>query len=104
MVAKILYQIYATTHKLPTIMQESVKERTVIQRVLDTLPSGHTVIRDAHQILTSQGHTISRRGLYEVVKGRSKKPDLIAAILDAAEAFKTRTAELAARAEKLAQS
>jgi hypothetical protein len=85
-------------------MQESVKERTIIQQVLDTLPAGHAVIRDAHQSLTKQGHKISRRGLYEVVKGRSRNPDLIAAILDAAEAFKTRTAELAARAEKLAKS
>jgi len=80
------------------------KERSLLQKVMDALPSGHTVVRDAHEALLKAGSTITRRALYEVVKGRSKNPKLVAAILDAAEAHKARSAELNARAEKLAQA
>ncbi|MFD2787387.1 hypothetical protein [Hymenobacter rubripertinctus] len=83
-------------------MAEEAKERTLLQRVLDTLPRNHTVLKDAQQALAAKGTEVTRGALYEVIKGRSKKPELMEAILDAAEATKARTAALEARAQKLA--
>ena len=80
------------------------KVRTPLQKVLDTLPSRHGVIRAAEKALAEKGHTVSRRSLYEVVKGRIKTPAYVEAILDAAEAAKKRAAELNERAEQLAKS
>jgi hypothetical protein len=85
-------------------MHTEAKERSPLQKVLDTLPTRHGVIRDAEQALAKAGTIVSRRTLYEVVKGRIKTPAYVEAILDAAEATKNRTAELTARAEKLAQA
>jgi hypothetical protein len=96
--------MYSITHQLPTIMHSEDKEKSPLQKVLDTLPTRHGVIRNAQNALAAQGHTISRRGLYEVVKGRSKNPVMIEAILNAAEAAKNQAAELTARTEKLAQA
>ena len=82
-------------------MAKVAKERTVLQRVLDTLPRNHTALRDAQTTLAGKGTEVTRGALYEVVKGRSKNPELIEAILDAAEASKARAAALAARADRL---
>ncbi|MBD2768440.1 hypothetical protein IC235_11115 [Hymenobacter sp. BT664] len=49
-------------------MHTEAKEKSPLQKVLDTLPTRHGVIREAQEALAEAGHTISRRGLYEVVK------------------------------------
>ena len=96
--------MYLITYIIPTTMAKQQKERTVLQRVLDTLPRNHTALRDAQTTLAGKGTEVTRGALYEVVKGRSKNPELIEAILDAAEASKARAAALDARAQKLAQA
>lgn len=85
-------------------MDKEAKERTLIQKVLDTLPPGHTIIKDAHRILMEQGHEIKLKSLYEVVKGRNNKQDYVDAILTAAERFKARREELEARARSLTEA
>ena len=85
-------------------MEQTPKEKSPLRKVLDTLPNGHTVIRDAHNALVAKGSKRTKRALYEVVKGRSNNPELVEAILNAAEAAKTRAAELNARIEQLAQA
>ena len=85
-------------------MEAEAKERTNLQQVLDTLPKNHTALRDAQALLSERGKAVKRSTLYQVVKGRSNNPDLIEAILDAAEAIKKRGAALATRAHELAQA
>lgn len=85
-------------------MHTEIKEKSMLQKALDTLPTRHGVIRAAQEALAAKGHTITRRGLYEVVKGRSKNAKLIEAILDAIEAAKTQADALTTRTEALAQS
>lgn len=96
--------MYAVTHTIPIIMENQGKERTALQRVLDTLPRNHTALRDAEAALAGRGCKVTRGALYQVVKGRSNNPDLVEAILDAAEAIKNRNAALAGRAHELAQA
>jgi hypothetical protein len=78
------------------------KERTLLQQVLDKLPKNHTVLRDAQAALAKREIEVTRGALYETVKGRTNNPDLVEAILDAAEAAKARFAGLEARAKQLA--
>ena len=78
--------------------------KTLLQLALDNLPSRRGVISNAHKALAAKGRNVTIRHLYDVVKGRNKKPDLIEAILDAVEEAKNRTASLDARARALAEA
>lgn len=89
------------THNIRTLVELVTKERTLIQRIMDKLGPGHTIVRDAQEALAKAGKTVSRRTLYQVVGGRSNKPEWVEALLAAAEVETARRADLEARAAKL---
>ena len=84
-------------------MDRSTKEPTELQKVLERLGPGQSVVKDAIATLAEQGIKVSRSAMYQVVNGRSGKKELVEAFLAAAEAehnrrelVKQRTAKIAA--------
>jgi len=84
-------------------MDRNTKEPTELQKVLERLGPGQTVVKDAIAALAEQGIKVSRSAMYQVVNGRSGRKELVEAFLVAAEAehnrrelVKERTAKIAA--------
>lgn len=95
--------MYANTTKIHTNMDRNTKEPTELQKVLERLGPGQTVVKDAIAALAGQGIKVSRSAMYQVVNGRSGRKELVEAFLVAAEAehnrrelVKERTAKIAA--------
>ena len=83
-------------------MEQNTKERTELQKVLDKLGPGQTVIRDAIAALAEQGIRVGTSTMYQVVNGRSGRKELVEAFLTAAEAETQRREIVKQRAAKLA--
>ena len=84
-------------------MDKNTKDPTELQKVLERLGPGQSVIRNAIAALAEQGIQVSRSTMYQVINGRSGKKELVEAFLAAAEAehnrrelVKQRTAKIAA--------
>ena len=83
-------------------MEQNTKERTELQKVLDKLGPGQTVVKDAIAALAEQGITVGTSTMYQVVNGRSGRKELVEAFLTAAEAETQRREIVKQRAAKLA--
>lgn len=83
-------------------MEQNTKERTELQKVLDKLGPGQTVVKDAIAALAEQGITVGTSTMYQVVNGRSGRKELVEAFLTAAEAETQRRELVRQRAAKLA--
>jgi arginine/lysine/ornithine decarboxylase len=85
-------------------MHTEAKERTPVQKAIDSLKNSRGVYKRAQELLAASGKVVTLRHLYVVAQGRSQSPTIVAAILDAVEEAKNQTATLNARAEALAQA
>jgi arginine/lysine/ornithine decarboxylase len=85
-------------------MHTEAKERTPVQKAIDSLHNSRGVYKRAQELLAETGKTVTLRHLYVVAQGRSNSPAILTAILDAVEEAKTQADALNARAEKLAQA
>ncbi len=83
-------------------MEQNTKEPTELQRVLDKLGPGQSVVKDAIAALAERGIKVSKSAMYQVITGRSAKKELVEAFLAAAEAETERRALVKERAAKLA--
>ncbi len=83
-------------------MHENTKEPTELQKVLERLGPGQTVVKDAIAALAEQGIKVSRSTMYQVVNGRSGRKELVEAFLVAAEAEHDRRELIKQRSAKIA--
>lgn len=83
-------------------MEQNIKERTELQKVLDKLGPGQTVVKDAIAALAEQGIMVGTSTMYQVVNGRSGRKELVEAFLTAAEAETQRRELVRQRAARLA--
>ncbi len=83
-------------------MHENTKEPTELQKVLERLGPGQTVVKDAIATLAEQGIKVSRSAMYQVVNGRSGRKELVEAFLVAAEAEHDRRELVKQRSAKIA--
>jgi len=83
-------------------MDRNTKEPTELQKVLERLGPGQSVVKDAIAALSEQGIKVSRSTMYQVVNGRSGRKELVEAFLTAAEAEHNRRELVKERSAKIA--
>jgi biotin operon repressor len=54
-------------------MDQNTKEPTELQKVLDKLGPGQSVVKDAIAALAERGIKVSKSAMYQVITGRSAK-------------------------------
>lgn len=93
--------MYRTNTKVHMKFQGITKETTSLQRVLEKLGPGQSVVKDAIAALAEQNIHVSKSAIYQVVNGRSSRRELVEAFLAAAEAETHRRELVELRAAKL---
>lgn len=83
-------------------MERNTKETTELQKVLERLGPGQSVVKDAIASLAVHGINISKSAMYQVINGRSGKKELVEAFLVAAEAEHARRELVKQRTAKIA--
>lgn len=82
-------------------MEQTEKEPTVLQLVLQKLGGKNTVVRDTLTKLQENGIKISQSALYQAIAGRSHRKEVVEVFLEVAEAEFARRRGVEERARQL---
>ncbi|UYZ60214.1 hypothetical protein [Hymenobacter latericus] len=82
-------------------MEQPAKEPTLFQQILRSLPRKNGVVEETIRRLAQKGISITTSGIYQLLNGRSSRPEVIEVFLEVAEEAKDRQRQIQERAQKL---